>query len=89
MNLSEDIQLSDISHQQNGYNLRSINNFAKPYLKAVYKIRQNVNANISFGYHVDIIANRMHLEGNNSSVTGFYADWNGIRTSIGISYRFN
>ena len=89
MNLSEDIQLSDISHQQNGYNLRSINNFAKPYLKAVYKIRQNVSANISFGYHVDIIANRMHLEGNNSSVTGFYADWDGIRTSIGISYRFN
>lgn len=87
MKLSEDLQLTNINPQQYDYNLMSINNFVKPYLKATYKIRQNISANVLFGYHVDIIANKMHLEGNNVSVTDFYADWDGIRTSIGISYR--
>lgn len=87
MKLSENLQLTNISPQQYDYNLMSINNFVKPYLKATYKIRQNISANVLFGYHVDIIANKMHLEGNNVSITDFYADWDGIRTSIGISYR--
>ena len=88
MKLDESIQLTGISHQQNDYNLTSINIFVKPYLKAEYEIRKNISTNILIGYHKDIIANKMHLEGDKLSVSEFVADWDGIRASIGISYSF-
>ena len=89
MKLDESIQLTGISQQQNDDNLTSINIFVKPYLKAEYKIRKNISTNILIGYHKDIISNKMHLEGDNSSMSDFIADWDGIRASIGISYRFD
>lgn len=88
MNLDESLQLTEVYNQQDDYNLTSINIFVKPYLKAEYEIWKNLSTNILIGYHKDIIANKMHLEGDNLSVSDFIAKWDGIRTSIGISYRF-
>jgi len=89
MKLDESIQITGISHQQNDDNLTSTNVFIKPYLKAAYEIRKDIGVNFLIGYHKDIIANRMHLQSDILSVTDFSADWDGIRTSIGISYRFD
>ncbi|HEY5590544.1 MAG TPA: hypothetical protein VIK55_05950 [Paludibacter sp.] len=88
MNLDERLQLTEGYNQQDEYNLTSINIFVKPYLKVEYDIWKNLSANLLMGYHKDIIANKMHLEGDNLSVSDFVADWDGIRTSIGISYSF-
>jgi len=89
MKLDENIQLKEIFQQQDDYNLTSNNIFVKPYLKAKYKIWKNLSSNILIGYHKDIFAKKMHLEDDNLSVTELIADWDGIRTSIGISYRFD
>jgi hypothetical protein len=89
MKLDESMQLTNIYHQQDDYNFTSINIFVKPYLKAEYEICKNISTNILIGYHKDIIANKMHLDGDNLSVSNFIANWDGIRTSLGIFYRFD
>lgn len=90
MKLDESIQLTDQQyHQQDGYNLTSLNIFVKPYLKAEYEINKSISTNILIGYHKDIIANKMHLEGDNSSKSNSSVNWDGFRTSLGISYRFD
>ena len=89
MNLNEMLQLTDMYQRQDNFNLTSINIFIKPYLKAKYEIWKGISTNILIGYHKDIIANKMHFEGDNFSTFNFIADWDGIRTSIGISYRFD
>ncbi|MDD2796990.1 MAG: hypothetical protein PHV20_00200 [Bacteroidales bacterium] len=86
--LNENIQLTDIYHQQDGYNLTSINIFVKPYLKLEYQIWKNISTNIVIGYHKDVIAKKMHLEDDNSRESDFNANWDGLRTSIGVSYLF-
>lgn len=89
MKLNESVQLTDVYNQQDDYNLKSINVYVKPYLKAEYKIMKSISVNFLIGYHKDVIAKKMHLEGDNLSVSDFIADWDGIRTSIGMSYRFD
>lgn len=77
INIKESLQLNDIGqpyNEQNNSNLTSYNLFAKPYLKAQYKIAKNINSTISIGYHKDI--------------TQIVADWDGIRACIGICYNF-
>lgn len=88
MKLDESFQLTGIYDQHDDYQLTSINIFVKPYLKAEYEIWKNISTNILIGYHKDIIANKMHLEGDNLNVSNFSANWDGIRASIGISYRY-
>jgi hypothetical protein len=77
INIKESLQLNDIGrpyNAQNKSNQTDNNLFAKPYLKAEYKITRNINATLSIGYHKDI--------------TQIGADWDGIRSSIGICYNF-
>jgi hypothetical protein len=77
INIKEILQLNDIGqpyYDHNNSSLTSKNIFAKPYLKAEYKIAKNINSTISIGYHKDITQN--------------VADWDGIRAGIGISYKF-
>lgn len=89
LKLSESFQLTDIYIQQDNYNFRSINIFVKPYFKLEYEIWKKISANVLIGYHKDIIRSKMHLEGDILSKTDFTANWDGIRTSIGLSYRFD
>ena len=89
LKFDESIKIMDVYSQQDDYNLRSINIFVKPYLKVEYEIWKSLSANFSLGYHKDIIANKMHLEEDISSVSNIVADWDGIRTSIGVSYKFD
>lgn len=77
INIKESLQLNDIGqpyNEQNNSNQTSKNLFAKPYLKAEYKIAKNINSTISIGYHKDI--------------NQIVADWDGIRAGIGICYNF-
>lgn len=89
LKFDESIKITDIYNQQDSYSLRSINIFIKPYLKAEYEIVKRIHVNLLIGFHKDIIASKMHLEGDISSVSDIIADWDGFRTSIGISYRFD
>lgn len=89
LKLDESIEIMDIYNQQNEYNFQSINIFLKPYLKAEYEITKSINANFSLGLHKDVIAGRMHLEGDVSNVSDIVANWNGLRAGLGISYRFD
>ena len=89
LKLDESIKITGIYNQQDDNNLRSINIFVKPYLKVEYELWKSLSANFSLGYHKAIIANKMHLEGDISSVSDIVADWDGYRTSVGISYRFD
>lgn len=88
LKFDESIKITDIYNQQDDYNLRSINIFLKPYLKVEYEIWESLSANFSVGYHKDIIASKMHLDGDISSVSDIVADWDGYRASVGVSYRF-
>lgn len=89
LKFDESFQVTDIYNQQDDYNLRSINIFVKPYLKVEYEIDKRIRANFLIGYHKDVLASKMHLEGDFSSVSDIVADWDGFRTSVGISYRFD
>lgn len=89
MKLDETVQLTDMDSFHDNYQFESINIFIKPYLKAEYKVWKNVNTNISIGYHKDVNANRMYVGGDKRSVSDFSANWDGIRTSIGLSYMFD
>ncbi|HEY6915445.1 MAG TPA: hypothetical protein VI413_12275 [Paludibacter sp.] len=88
MKLEETFQLNvaEQYNQQSEYNLLSDNFFIKPYLKAEYKIREGLCSTFSIGYHKDIIAKNMNLESDDSGLTNFIADWDGIRASIGLSF---
>jgi len=91
MKLNETFQLNDIDqqyNQQNEYNLASNNFFIKPYIKAEYKVWKSISSTISVGYHKDIDEKNMHIEGDDSRKSEFIADWDGLRASIGISFRF-
>jgi len=77
MNIKETLQLYDINQpyqEQTKQSLTSYSFFAKPYLKAEYKIDKSIRSTISIGYHKDI--------------TEYFADWDGLRAGIGISYIF-
>lgn len=89
MKLNERFQLTDTYNQQDEYGFESINYFLKPYLKAEYGIWKRLSANIVVGYHKDLKADKMHLEDDDTSVSEFVANWDGIRTSIGIAYRLD
>jgi hypothetical protein len=89
MKLDESLQLIDVYNQQENTNLKSTNFFIKPYLKVDYSIAKNISANIVIGYHKDLVANNMYLVDDNTMVSNFKADWEGIRTSIGVSYKFD
>lgn len=89
MNLNETFQLGDTYNQQDDYDFESFNVFIKPYLKVEYGISKRLNANVSVGYHKDLKANNMHLTEDDMSDSDFVSDWDGIRTSIGISYRLD
>lgn len=89
MNLSETFQLGETYSQQDDYDFESYNYFIKPYLKVEYGIRKRIKANVSIGYHMDLKANNMHLKGDDMSESDFVSDWDGIRASIGISYRLD
>ena len=88
MKLDETVQLTDMDSFHDDYQFKSINVFVKPYVKAEYKIWKNISINILVGYHKDINANKMHLDGGNRRISDFTANWDGFRTSIGLSYRF-
>jgi hypothetical protein len=89
MKLTESFQFLDTYNQQEDYKLESINFFIKPYLKGEYEIGAKINANIVFGYHIDLKANHMQLNDDDRSESEFVANWIGIRTSIGITYRLD
>lgn len=89
MKINESFQLLDTYYEQEDYNLESTNIFLKPYVKVEYAIMKRINANIMVGYHKDLKAKKMHLENDGMSVSDFEANWDGIRSSLGISYRLN
>jgi len=89
LKFDESFKITDIHNQQDDYNLRSNNFFVKPYLKVEYEILKCLSANFLLGYHKDINAPKMHLDGDVSRVSDIVANWDGYRTSVGISYRFD
>ncbi len=88
LKFDESLQITGFYNQQESYKLRSTNTFIKPCLKVEYEFGKRTRANFSIGYHKDISATKMHLEGDASSVSDIVAHWDGLRTSVGISYRF-
>lgn len=87
MKIKESFQLQDAYNQQDDYNYESVNFFYKPYLKVEYEIWKRIRTNIIFGYHKNLKANEMNLVGDEMSESAFVSNWDGIRTSIGITYK--
>jgi len=88
LRMDESIVIMEDYNEQNNYNFKSVNIFIKPCIRVDYNIWENLSANFSLGYHKDIIANKMYMERDISRVSDIIADWDGFRTSIGVSCSF-
>lgn len=87
LKMNESLQLQETYNHHDDYNFESRNIFLKPYLKAKYSLTSRIFAHMIVGYHKDLKSDNMNLENDGLRASAFVSDWDGIRTSIGISFQ--